>query len=170
MWYQQESTEIRYKVWVCLGLVDLLYSQIEHLRDMIWHLQNVVWGMMLLLMLLNQNNKQTPCVNIWTQCCICLATYPVPWMSTLQSEIDLCPQRWVNVLLPAHLVAISSIFSLFCHKRTLCSAFSLLSWSNGKCSDAHIQIHEDNVGTHAKLANWLNEMILLSLLGGGGGY
>ena len=99
---------------------------------------------------------------------ICLATYPVPWMSKLQSEIDLCPQRWVNVLLPAHLVAISSIFSLFCHKRTLCSAFSLLSWSNGKCSDAHIQIHEDNVGTHAKLANWLNEMILLSLLGGGG--
>jgi hypothetical protein len=63
----------------------------------------------------------------------------------------------VNVLLPAHLVAISSIFSLWCHKGTLCSAFSL-----GLMESA------DNVGTHAKLANWLNEMDLLSLWGGGG--
>ena len=150
-----------------MGAPHLDDSQIEHLRDMIWHLQNVVWGMMLLLMLLNQNNKQTPCVNIWTRCCICLATYPVPWMSTLQSEIDLCPQRWVNVLLPVHLVAISSIFSLWCHKRTLCSAFSL-----GLMESAQMHIYRFTkimLGLMPKLSNWLNEMVLLSLLGGGGG-
>lgn len=82
-------------------------------------------------------------------------TYLVPWMSTLLSEIDLYSQRWLNVLLPAHLVAILPFF-LFGVTKELCSAFSL---GLMKSAQMHIQIHEDNVGTLAKLAIWLNEML-----------
>ena len=55
-----------------------------------------------------------------------------------------------------HILLLSLPFFLFGVTKELCYAFSL---GLMKSAQMPTQIHEDNVGTLAKLAIWLNEML-----------